>query len=115
MTYRYRNANTGDEVEYSHPNARLEMLPNWSRVPVDDEPEPVHEPAPAVPETASPHPEPEAEQSGAQATIGRPPVSEPKARWVEYALGLAQDSDEAAEITTLTKAQLIDRYGSKEN
>jgi hypothetical protein len=115
MTYRYRNANTGDEVEYSHPNARLEMLPNWSRVPVDDEPEPVHEPAPAVPETTSPHPEPEAEQSGAQATIGRPPVSEPKARWVEYALGLAQDSDEAAEITTLTKAQLIDRYGSKEN
>jgi hypothetical protein len=114
MTYRYRNANTGDEVEYSHPNARLEMLPNWSRVPVDDEPEPVHEPAPAVPETASPHPEPEAEP-GTQATIGRPPVSEPKARWVEYALGLAQDSDEAAEITTLTKAQLIDRYGSKEN
>lgn len=114
MTYRYRNANTGDEVEYPYRNARLEMLPNWTRVPTE-EPEPVHEPAPAVPETVSPHPEPEAEQSGAQATIGRPPVSEPKARWVEYALGLAQDSDEAAEIATLTKAQLIDRYGSKEN
>ena len=46
-----------------------------------------------------------------QETVGRPPVGEPKARWVEYALGLAQDSGEAAEIATLTKAQIIDRYG----
>lgn len=90
--YSYRNANTGDEVEYEQPNARLEMLPNWTRIAA---PEPTSEPT-------------------TQSTIGRPPVSEPKAAWVEYATSLAQDSDEAAEILTLTKADLIDRYG-KEN
>ncbi|MEV7793418.1 hypothetical protein AB0O68_15705 [Streptomyces sp. NPDC087512] len=29
---RYRNANNGDVVERQHPDARLEMLPNWERL-----------------------------------------------------------------------------------
>ncbi|MEU3945457.1 hypothetical protein [Streptomyces sp. NPDC029526] len=108
MTYRYRNANTGDEVEYAHPNARLEMLPNWSRIPAA-EPE-QHEVGEQTRSALPQEPEPDT-----QSTIGRPPVSEPKAVWVEYATGLAQDSDEVAEIATLTKAQIIERYGSKED
>ncbi|CAL9313865.1 hypothetical protein [Streptomyces sp. SudanB91_2054] len=35
---RYRNANNGDVVERQHPDARLEMLPNWSRVEEDAKP-----------------------------------------------------------------------------
>lgn len=103
MTYRYRNANTGDEVEYPQPNARLEMLPNWSRIPVAETP----------PELADEPEQPD--EQPAQAAVGRPPASEPKAAWVEYATSRAKDSGEAAEIATLTKAELIDRYGSKEN
>lgn len=95
MTYRYRNANTNDEVEYPQPNARLEMLPNWSRIASPDEPEPEKSPEPPT-----------------QATAGRPTTSEPKAAWVEYATSQAKDSDEAAEIATLTKAELVERYGS---
>ena len=125
LMYRYRNANTGDEVEYAHRNARLEMLPNWSRIPAETAPEPEqYEAAPAAPEQPGeapgpapepvpvPVPVPPVEET---AVVARPAVSASKAAWVEYALGMAQDSDEAAEITTLTKAQLIDRYGSKEN
>lgn len=99
MTYRYRNDNTGDEVEYAHPNARLEMLPNWQRL-------------------AAPAPENAAEQEQApeqatKSTPGRPPQTEPKAVWQAYATSHAKDSDEAAEIATLTKAELIDRYGKE--
>ena len=134
MTYRYRNANTGDEVEFPHRNARLEMLPNWVRIPsapvaaaeaapyevpepdaeaLPPEPEPRHEPAaPADHDGGRPHSEPD---TPAPAAPARPAVSASKAAWVEYALSVAQDSDEAAEIAALTKAQLIDRYGSKEN
>lgn len=95
MTYRYRNSNTGDEVEYPQPNARLEVLPNWSRIA-----EPALEPE-------------EPAEASTQSTIGRPPTSEPKAAWIKYATSRAQDADEAAEIATLTKAELVDRYGKE--
>lgn len=117
MTYRYRNANTGDEVEYAHPNARLEMLPNWSRIPAQTAEPEQYEAAPAEPEqqpeeAPGPDPEPSVAET---AVAARPAVSASKAAWVEYATSLAQDSDEADEIAALTKAQIIDRYGSKEH
>lgn len=112
--YRYRNSNTGDEVEYKHRNARLEMLPNWSRVAA---PEPVKKPeAPQDPPPASAPTgdatEPETpEQDPPDIPADRPTLQAPKGAWVEYATSVAQDSDEVAEIATLTKAELIDRYG----
>ncbi|MEU6279733.1 hypothetical protein [Streptomyces sp. NPDC047028] len=93
MAYRYRNDNTGDEVEYAHPNARLEMLPNWQRIPATE-------------------PEPETPQAPPEPGV-RPAQQDPKAAWLEYATSLAKDPDEAAEIATLTKAELIDRYGKE--
>lgn len=96
MTYRYRNGNTGDEVEYPQPNARLEMLPNWERI--------------AAPEAP---PEPEEQQSPVAVPPERPSQQDPKAAWVEYATLRAQDSGEAAEVATLTKAELVERYGKE--
>ncbi|WP_327337395.1 hypothetical protein OG384_14945 [Streptomyces sp. NBC_01324] len=52
-----------------------------------------------------------AEAPTAQASPGRPPQNEPVAAWREYALGQAQDSDEAAEVEKMTKAELIKKYG----
>lgn len=97
MTYRYRNNNTGDEAEYPQPNARLEMLPNWERI--------------AAP---TPSPEPEEQPSSVAVPPERPSQQDPKAAWVEYATSRAQDAAEVAEVATLTKAELVDRYGSKE-
>lgn len=91
MTYRYRNANTGDEVEYQHPDARLEMLPNWSRIAA---PEPVQAPEPVTP-------------------VGRPAHQDPKSAWLAYANSVAADDAERAEIAAMTKAELIDRYGKE--
>ncbi|MBE4783913.1 hypothetical protein [Streptomyces caniscabiei] len=104
MTYRYRNANTGDEVEYRHRNARLEMLPNWSRVAA---PQPVKAPEPKTPE-------PPAQDPPSSSPPAEPSARDSKAAWVEYATSRAQDSDEAAAIAALTKAELIHRYGPKE-
>lgn len=59
----------------------------------------------------TPPAEPVAEPVEEQSTVGRPPQSEPVAAWREYAAGLAKDSDEAAEIEKLTKAELIKKYG----
>ncbi|WP_406200146.1 hypothetical protein OG331_25215 [Streptomyces sp. NBC_01017] len=101
MKYRYKNDNTGDEVEYPHPNARLEMLPNWKRIAA---------PAPEVQQAEEPKQGPPPADPPE-----RPAQQDPKAAWLEYATRQAQDSDEAAEIATLTKAELIDRYGSKEH
>lgn len=125
--YRYRNENTGDEVESPHKIPRLEMLPNWKRIPSPppeskaEQPEetPV-EPVAEQQEAAEPAPEPQPEPEPAvepepQPTPTRPATSAPKGVWVEYATSLAQGPDEAAEIATLTKAQIIDRYGSKEH
>jgi hypothetical protein len=92
MTYRYRNDNTGDEVEYAHRNARLEMLPNWQRI-------------------ADPAPETPPEQPSGPPV--RPTPQETKAVWVEYATSVAKDADEVAEIATLTKAELVERYGKE--
>ncbi|MFM9675775.1 hypothetical protein [Streptomyces brasiliscabiei] len=101
--FRYRNSNTGDEVEYRHRNARLEMLPNWSRVAA---PEPVKTPEPKSPEPPA--------QEPPSSPPEEPTARDSKATWIEYATSRAQDSDEAAEIAALTKAELIDRYGSKD-
>ncbi|MGW6481316.1 hypothetical protein ACWGDS_26045 [Streptomyces sp. NPDC055059] len=87
---KYRNNNTGDEVEYDHPSPRLEMLPNWERLDAESEAE--QDPAPEV---------------------ERPNKSAPKAEWQAYARTRAQDSAEADEIDTLTKEQLVERYGSE--
>lgn len=47
----------------------------------------------------------------AQQVSGRPAQSAPVAEWREYAASQAQDSDEAAEVEKLTKAELIKKYG----
>ncbi|MDT0306123.1 hypothetical protein RM780_03990 [Streptomyces sp. DSM 44917] len=46
-----------------------------------------------------------------QKTTGRPPQSEPKAVWQEYARGLAQSDEELDAIDGMTKEQLIETYG----
>ena len=46
-----------------------------------------------------------------QNSPGRPPQSEPVAVWREYAASQAKDSDEAAEVEKMTKAELIKKYG----
>ncbi|MCI3240290.1 hypothetical protein [Streptomyces spinosisporus] len=92
MTYRYRNDNTGDEVERARPDARLEMLPNWKRI-AELTPEPEQTPPAGPPE--------------------RPTAQDAKVKWVEYANSVAKDSEEAAEIATLTKAELVERYGKE--
>lgn len=58
--------------------------------------------------------EPTEPEDTAKATLGRPPRSEPKAIWQEYARGLARDSDEFDAIDDMTKDQLIERYGSEQ-
>ena len=97
MTYRYKNDNTGDEVEYPHPNARLEMLPNWNRI------------AAPAPEQAE---EPKTPEAPSQ-PIERPTTRDGKDEWQAYARQQAKDSGEADEIATLTKAELIERYGKE--
>ncbi|WP_327671829.1 MULTISPECIES: hypothetical protein [unclassified Streptomyces] len=89
---KYRNNNTGDEVEYKHVDARLEMLPNWVRLDAD----PALAPEPKGP---------------ADTQDERPSKSAPKGEWLAYARGRVKDSDENDELDTLTKEQLIDRYG----
>lgn len=102
MAYTYRNSNNGNEVTYRHPNARLEMLPNWTRVP--------EAPAPAVVE---PEVRQEPPAAAPPAVIERPSARDGKAAWQEYARSRAQDSDEADTIATLTKAELIEQYGEE--
>jgi hypothetical protein len=96
MAYRYRNENTGDEVEYAHPDARLEMLPNWQRIAA---PDPQHE-------------EPKQDPPGDD-PIERPTTRDSKDEWQAYARQQATSTDEVNEIATLTKAELIDRYGKE--
>jgi len=60
--------------------------------------------------TAPAAPAPEDQQDG-QNSPGRPPQSEPVAVWREYAASVAKDSDEAAEVEKMTKAELIKKYG----
>ncbi|MER8220336.1 hypothetical protein ABTZ58_07010 [Streptomyces sp. NPDC094143] len=55
-------------------------------------------------------PTPSANEDG-QNSPGRPPQSEPVAVWREYAASQAKDSDEAAEVEKMTKAELIKKYG----
>jgi hypothetical protein len=55
-------------------------------------------------------PAPSANEDG-QNSLGRPPQSEPVAVWREYAASQAKDSDEAAEVEKMTKAELIRKYG----
>jgi hypothetical protein len=88
--YRYRNTNTGDVVEYDHPDVRLEMLPNWERLGADTTPEP---------------------DGPASGQEGRPAKSAPKSEWLSYARARVKDVDENDELDTLTKDELIDRYG----
>lgn len=89
---KYKNSNTGDVVDYEHPNARLEMLPNWRRIDGTE-------------------PEPEKPQEPPAAPVERPAKAAPKGDWQAYARARAQDSDEAAEIDGLTKDELITLYG----
>jgi len=76
---RYRNANNGDVVKRQHPDARLEMLPNWERLASGEKP--------------------------------YPDRSASKDEWQAYAQMRAGSDEERAEIPTLTKAVLIERYG----
>ncbi|MCX4827183.1 hypothetical protein OG746_26685 [Streptomyces sp. NBC_01016] len=87
---KYRNNNTGDVVEYEHPDARLEMLPNWERLDTE-----------AAPEDKGP----------ADEQDGRPSKSANKSEWLAYARAQVQDADENDELDTLTKDQLVERYG----
>lgn len=89
--FRYRNANNGDVVEYPHPDARLEMLPNWERLGAE-----------AAPDAGGPA----AEQDE------RPAKSATKAEWLAYARARGQDADENDALDTLTKDELIERYGA---
>ncbi|MFJ4009461.1 hypothetical protein [Streptomyces sp. NPDC090026] len=124
VSYTYRNENTGQVVSQPRPHPRLEMLPNWHRIA---EPAPPPEPAPDLQEPEAPPPVPDqaatpgeplpplpdsAYPADSQPLL--PPQSAPKADWQAYAASLAQDSDEAALVATLTKAELINRYGAKE-
>ncbi|MFB8772104.1 hypothetical protein [Streptomyces broussonetiae] len=93
---KYRNENTSDEVEYEHPSPRLEMLPNWTRL--DPQAEEPKEPS-AEQQTEPPEP------------VERPAKNAAKEAWQEYARTRVQDADEAAEIDSLTKEQLIKQYG----
>ncbi|MFC7880483.1 hypothetical protein ACFUVV_01145 [Streptomyces sp. NPDC057376] len=86
----YKNSNTGDIVEYEQPSPRLEMLPNWHRLD-GAEPEEPQEP-PAEP-------------------VERPAKAASKGDWQAYARSRAQDEEEAAAIDSLTKDELITRYG----
>ncbi|MEU3098513.1 hypothetical protein ABZ690_28105 [Streptomyces sp. NPDC006967] len=121
----YRNNNTGDVVERSHRDARLEMLPNWETL---QEPEPEAE-ALAGPEPEGPRAQGPEQQDGAETPPTEPPGggggdgdgpgagerparSANKADWLAYALTRAQDSDEEAAIEGLTKEQLMEQYGS---
>ncbi|MGX1222001.1 hypothetical protein [Streptomyces ambofaciens] len=119
---KYRNHNTGDEVEYDHPNRRLEMLPNWERLDGDEEPEPVDPSSvldrpQAAPGTAptdpdSPQAAKEREYKEQQEEAGDPPAkSASKDAWVEYAEARAVSDEERAEIPSLTKDMLIAKYG----
>jgi hypothetical protein len=89
--FRYRNTNNGDVVEYEHPDARLEMLPNWERLGAE-----------AAPETGGP----------ADEQDGRPAKSAPKSAWLAYARGRVKDADENDELDMLTKDELVERYGA---
>ncbi|MEW2161440.1 hypothetical protein AB0912_00285 [Streptomyces sp. NPDC007084] len=62
---------------------------------------------PTAPPAETEQPEADRTQQG----TGRPPQSEPAAVWREYAAGQAKDSDEAAEVEKMTKAELIKKYG----
>ncbi|MGX1116406.1 hypothetical protein RKD37_001769 [Streptomyces ambofaciens] len=119
---KYRNHNTGDEVEYDHPNRRLEMLPNWERLDGDEEPDPVDPSSvldrpQAAPGTAptdpdSPQAAQEREFKEQQEEAGDPPAkSASKDAWVEYAEARAVSDEERAEIPSLTKDMLIAKYG----
>lgn len=67
-------------------------------------PEPAPDTGPAE-QTPKPEPEPS----------GKPPArSAPKAEWETYARSVAADSDEADDIGNMTKEQLIDHYGQRD-
>ncbi|MYU21199.1 hypothetical protein [Streptomyces sp. SID8352] len=95
---RYRNANTDDIVERAHPDARLEMLPNWERLQPDD--------------ATGPPQESSGGEGGRGPGAERPARSAPKAAWQEYARTVASDSDEEAAVEDLTKDDLVERYGA---
>ncbi|MEV8046387.1 hypothetical protein AB0P02_21440 [Streptomyces griseoluteus] len=54
---------------------------------------------------------PAVQESEKQADDKRPPQSAPVADWKAYAAEQAKDSDEAAEVDKMTKAELIKKYG----
>lgn len=77
----YRNANTGDDVEYEARSARLDHLPNWQLVSG-----------------------PPASEEGAPALV-KPKASESKDVWARYIVATTDLSE--AEANDLTKAELM--------
>lgn len=120
---RYRNHNTGDVVERSSEDARLEMLPNWERLGDDEKADPAVErdgvltrpqasPGTVATDPGSPQAEAEAEFKEQQEEAGDPPAkSAPKDEWIAYAEKRAVSDQEREEIPGLTKDMLIAKYG----
>ncbi|WP_394434513.1 hypothetical protein [Streptomyces sp. SGAir0957] len=120
---RYRNHNTGDVVERSQKDARLEMLPNWERLGKDEKADapverdgvltrPQASPGTAPTDPDSPQAETEAEFKAQQEEAGDPPAkSASKDEWVSYAEKRAVSDQEREEIPGLTKDMLIAKYG----
>ncbi|WP_318202960.1 hypothetical protein [Streptomyces sp. SCL15-4] len=121
---RYRNENTGDVVERDAEDARLEALPNWTRLRDDETPGPVRpdgvlsrpqaSPGTAPTDPDSPRAREQAEAEEQQEDAGDPPAKNAnKDVWIDYALKRAVSDEEREEIPQLTKELLIAKYGEE--
>lgn len=122
--YKYRNRNTGDEVEYDQPSIRLDNLPNWDRIGAPsvqgENPEvyPVADPETEVKE-AEPLKRaevPDSEDRGLTDEVEPIVVPVPlrnasKDEWVEFAI--AQGGD-PAKVNKMKRDELIDMFGPKD-